>query len=85
MGTPGDRCVEQAYTALRSLIRPLQQVGLGDGAVDGDDCILDGAGLSGLNCAGFGSSMAVTASFGLVAVAYLMDRLAKMENEHQRG
>ena len=54
-------------------------------AVDGDDCILEGAGLSGLNCAGFGSSMAVTASFGLVAVAYLMDRLAKVENERQRG
>ncbi len=33
------------------------------------------AGVSGLNCAGFGSSMAVTASFGLVAAAHVLKKL----------
>ncbi len=35
-----------------------------------------GGGVTGLNCAGFGSSMAVTASFGLVAAAHLLRALA---------
>jgi tRNA A37 threonylcarbamoyladenosine dehydratase len=35
------------------------------------------AGVSGLNCAGFGSSMVVTASFGLVAAAHVLRRLAE--------
>lgn len=34
------------------------------------------SGVSGLNCAGFGSSMAVTASFGLVAAAHVLRELA---------
>lgn len=34
------------------------------------------AGVTGLNCAGFGSSMAVTASFGLVAAAQVLRKLA---------
>lgn len=34
------------------------------------------AGVTGLNCAGFGSSMAVTASFGLVAAARVLRALA---------
>ena len=34
-------------------------------------------GVTGLNCAGFGSSMAVTASFGLVAVSHVLRRLAE--------
>jgi tRNA A37 threonylcarbamoyladenosine dehydratase len=34
------------------------------------------AGVSGLNCAGFGSSMAVTATFGMVAAAHVLRRLA---------
>lgn len=33
-------------------------------------------GLSGLNCAGFGSAMPVTATFGLTAVAHLLAKLA---------
>ncbi|MCB1859814.1 MAG: tRNA cyclic N6-threonylcarbamoyladenosine(37) synthase TcdA [Gammaproteobacteria bacterium] len=33
-------------------------------------------GMTGLNCAGYGSSVAVTASFGLAAAAYVMSRLA---------
>lgn len=41
-------------------------------------CELDaeGAGVTGLNCAGFGSSMVVTASFGMVAAAQLLRKLA---------
>lgn len=44
-----------------------------------DVCELDTAnqsGVTGLNCAGFGSSMAVTASFGLVAAARVLRKLA---------
>jgi tRNA A37 threonylcarbamoyladenosine dehydratase len=43
-------------------------------------CSLDGderaSGVTGLNCAGFGSSMVVTASFGMVAAAHLLRKLA---------
>ena len=35
-----------------------------------------GAGVSGLNCAGFGSSMVVTATFGMVAAGHLLRSLA---------
>lgn len=41
-------------------------------AIDGDDQ----AGITGLNCAGFGSAMVVTASFGLVAAAHVLRKLA---------
>jgi tRNA A37 threonylcarbamoyladenosine dehydratase len=44
-----------------------------------DTCEVDGndnGGITGLNCAGFGSSMAVTASFGLVAAAQVLRKLA---------
>ncbi|MCB1862882.1 MAG: tRNA cyclic N6-threonylcarbamoyladenosine(37) synthase TcdA [Chromatiaceae bacterium] len=34
-------------------------------------------GMTGLNCAGFGSSVAVTASFGLVAVAHVLSKIAE--------
>lgn len=51
-------------------------------AADAANCSVEASGpLSGLNCAGFGSSMAVTASFGLAAVAFLLDRLAKATDE----
>lgn len=45
----------------------------------GDACEIDddASGITGLNCAGFGSSMAVTASFGLVAAAQVLRMLAK--------
>lgn len=36
----------------------------------------DGAGISGLNCAGYGSAVVVTAAFGLVAAAQVLNRLA---------
>lgn len=46
-------------------------------------CVVDPAGepdeqdgITGLNCAGFGSAMVVTASFGLVAAAHVLRRLA---------
>lgn len=41
-------------------------------------CAADAArgGTTGLNCAGFGSSMAVTASFGMVAAAHVLRELA---------
>ena len=42
----------------------------------GDACDVDAAGVTGLNCAGFGSAMVVTASFGLVAAAQVLQKLA---------
>ena len=35
-----------------------------------------GAGVTGLNCAGFGSAMVVTATFGMVAAGHLLRKLA---------
>jgi tRNA A37 threonylcarbamoyladenosine dehydratase len=47
---------------------------------DEASCSLDAdersGGVTGLNCAGFGSSMVVTASFGMVAAAHLLRKLA---------
>jgi tRNA threonylcarbamoyladenosine dehydratase len=43
----------------------------------GEACAVDGPGVTGLNCAGFGSAMVVTASFGLVAAAQVLRRLAE--------
>lgn len=45
-------------------------------------CTLDadernGNGVTGLNCAGFGSAMVVTASFGMVAAAHVLRKLAQ--------
>ena len=37
----------------------------------------DDAGVTGLNCAGYGSCMMVTASFGLVAVSHVLGKLAR--------
>ena len=37
----------------------------------------DASGITGLNCAGFGSAMVVTASFGLVAAAQVLRKLAE--------
>lgn len=42
------------------------------------DAPLDLAGPQGLNCAGFGSSVCVTASFGFAAAAYVLRNLARM-------
>lgn len=38
------------------------------------------AGITGLNCAGFGSAMVVTASFGLVAAAHVLSKMAAEAN-----
>ena len=37
------------------------------------------AGITGLNCAGFGSAMVVTASFGLIAASHVLKKLAQKE------
>jgi len=42
----------------------------------GEACEVDGPGVTGLNCAGFGSAMVVTASFGLVAAAHMLRKIA---------
>lgn len=43
-------------------------------------CEVDGeaqaAGVTGLNCAGFGSAMVVTATFGMVAAGHVLRQLA---------
>jgi tRNA A37 threonylcarbamoyladenosine dehydratase len=43
----------------------------------GDACDVDANSVTGLNCAGFGSSMVVTATFGMVAAGHLLRRLAE--------
>jgi tRNA A37 threonylcarbamoyladenosine dehydratase len=43
----------------------------------GEACEVDAAGVSGLNCAGFGSSMVVTAGFGMVAAGHVLRKLAE--------
>ena len=42
-------------------------------------CAVDGDGITGLNCAGFGSSMVVTASFGMQAAGLVLRRLAGLD------
>lgn len=54
---------------------------------EGEACLIevDGeageAGVSGLNCAGYGSSMVVTATFGMVAAGHLLRKLAWPETD----
>lgn len=43
---------------------------------EGDACAVDAGGITGLNCAGFGSAMVVTATFGMVAAAHVLRQLA---------
>ena len=43
---------------------------------DADNTDVKVAGVTGLNCAGFGSAVVVTAAFGLVAAAQVLNRLA---------
>ncbi|UGQ45802.1 tRNA cyclic N6-threonylcarbamoyladenosine(37) synthase TcdA [Massilia endophytica] len=45
-------------------------------SVDGDDKAPQQGGLTGINCAGFGSAMVVTATFGMVAAGHLLRKLA---------
>jgi tRNA A37 threonylcarbamoyladenosine dehydratase len=46
----------------------------------GDACAVDPNSITGLNCAGFGSSMVVTATFGMVAAGHLLRKLAEQAN-----
>jgi tRNA A37 threonylcarbamoyladenosine dehydratase len=46
----------------------------------GDACEIDANSITGLNCAGFGSSMVVTATFGMVAAGHLLRKLAEGAN-----
>ena len=45
-----------------------------------DACAIDPNSVTGLNCAGFGSSMVVTATFGMVAAGHLLRKLADSAN-----
>ena len=47
---------------------------------DGDACEVDPNSITGLNCAGFGSSMVVTATFGMVAAGHMLRKLAEAAN-----
>jgi tRNA A37 threonylcarbamoyladenosine dehydratase len=46
----------------------------------GDACEIDANSITGLNCAGFGSSMVVTATFGMVAAGHLLRKMAEQAN-----
>jgi len=50
----------------------------------GAACEIDAVqpGVTGINCAGFGSSVVVTASFGMIAAAHLLRKLAAAPTEH---
>ncbi|MES2127682.1 MAG: tRNA cyclic N6-threonylcarbamoyladenosine(37) synthase TcdA [Pseudomonadota bacterium] len=45
----------------------------------------DARGVTGLNCAGFGSSMVVTATFGMVAASYVLRKLAEQAYPERSG
>lgn len=54
---------------------PLRQPWTGASCALPDDSAMDA--VTGLNCAGFGSSVMVTASFGLIAAAHVLQQLAQ--------
>ncbi len=45
-----------------------------------DACAIDPNSITGLNCAGFGSSMVVTATFGMVAAGHMLRKMAEEAN-----
>lgn len=55
----------------------------------GEACTVDGdekkPGVTGINCAGFGSAMVVTATFGMVAAGHLLRKLADQVAETPSG
>ncbi|ALK99007.1 sulfur acceptor protein CsdL [Massilia sp. WF1] len=51
----------------------------------GDACEIDANSITGLNCAGFGSSMVVTATFGMVAAGQILRKLADAANAVPAG
>jgi tRNA A37 threonylcarbamoyladenosine dehydratase len=46
----------------------------------GEACEVDANSVTGLNCAGFGSSMVVTATFGMVAAGHVLRKMAEAAN-----
>jgi tRNA A37 threonylcarbamoyladenosine dehydratase len=46
----------------------------------GDACEIDANSITGLNCAGFGSGMVVTATFGMVAAGHMLRKMAEAAN-----
>ena len=52
----------------------MEPVAMPETSEDADSCAIDA--VTGLNCAGFGSSMVVTASFGMIAAGHVLRRLA---------
>ncbi|QNB06421.1 tRNA cyclic N6-threonylcarbamoyladenosine(37) synthase TcdA [Herbaspirillum frisingense] len=52
-------------------VAPAEDMDVGEDVADSTQ-----AGVTGLNCAGFGSAMVVTATFGLVAAAHVLKKLA---------
>jgi len=50
-------------------------------AIDSENNSENTSGITGLNCAGFGSAMVVTASFGMVAAAHVLRKLAEDTKE----
>lgn len=53
--------------------------------VDGDEKAAAKPGLTGINCAGFGSAMVVTATFGMVAAGHLLRKLAEQAEPGNSG
>jgi tRNA A37 threonylcarbamoyladenosine dehydratase len=51
----------------------------------GDACEIDDNGITGLNCAGFGSCMVVTATFGMVTAGQVLRRLAEAANANPQA
>jgi tRNA A37 threonylcarbamoyladenosine dehydratase len=56
-------------------MEPLRYPESGDACEIGSS--VSGSSVTGLNCAGFGSSMVVTASFGMIAAAHILRRMAE--------
>jgi tRNA A37 threonylcarbamoyladenosine dehydratase len=51
--------------------------------IGSDDSDANDSGITGLNCAGYGSAMVVTASFGLVAAAHVLRKLAEQADANK--
>jgi tRNA A37 threonylcarbamoyladenosine dehydratase len=51
----------------------------------GEACEVDADSVTGLNCAGFGSSMVVTATFGMVAAGHVLRKMAEAANDVTAG
>lgn len=65
--------VDAVFSMERLILPEVAEVCAIDG--DGGDGA-EAAGVTGLNCAGFGSSMVVTATFGMVAASHILRKLA---------